>query len=147
MKNGGVCWPCWQSCRASAVIVPRGGGGSGARATFGTHQPPQMPAPEDEQVVEALASHRAHPAFGVFIGDSLQLQLTGAVRGAFASSTRSSPLAGRESELLGYTHTWSQGRVFYREAGASEHVLREFVKQYEEARPHQGLGQRMPRHP
>jgi|SRR5215471_9546382 len=27
-----------------------------------------------------------------------------------------------------------------------EYVLREFVKHYEEARPHQGLGQRMPRH-
>ena len=28
-----------------------------------------------------------------------------------------------------------------------DYVLRELVKQYEEARPHQGLGQRMPGHP
>ena len=27
-----------------------------------------------------------------------------------------------------------------------EYVLREFVEHYEEARPHQGLGQRTPRH-
>ena len=27
-----------------------------------------------------------------------------------------------------------------------EYVLREFVKHYEQARPHQGLGQRIPRH-